>query len=211
MVPFSIKGKLGDSLRISSVQHKTTYAFVSTINIKKGKKMLIYLRTKVYVLDEIVLKTHNLTGILGIDTKSVPFNKKDSLLRRTMDFSNVDMKVKEADDYIDSRVRPLIVETLPNRFKGVGGTVKIPFKNSDAKLRRKLTKQTAFPNKILQELGGDFFFKNLKIPKEKYYHFITYCTYKSIRELYGKQKIMEIIKIFTQESKEYLKIIKEKD
>lgn len=208
---FRIKGIVGDSLRISSVQHKTTFAFVSNINLKKGKKMTIYLTSKVYVLDEITLKKHNLIGVLEIDKNKVPINKRDSLLRKTMDFSNVDMNVIEADDYIDKRVRPPIVETLPNQFVGVGGSVIIPFKNSDALLRKKLAKKTSFPNKILHELGENFFFKNLKIPKEKYAHFITFCMYKNVRELYEKQKILEVIALFTKESKAYLKIIQEKE
>jgi len=209
---FSIKGIVGDSLRISSVQHKTTIRFVTNINLKKGKKMMISLTYKVYTLDEIVLKKHNLTGILGIDNKKVPINKKDSLLRLTMDFSNINMKVKEADDYIDKRVRPPKVKTAHTIDGGFGGgaIAFIPFKNADAKLRKKLAKQTAFPNKILKELGANFFFKDLKIPKEKYINFITFCMYKNVRELYEKQKIMEVIKVFTQESKEYLKIIQEK-
>ena len=49
-----------------------------------------------------------------------------------MDFSKVNMKIVEGDDYIDSRVRPHIVNTDPTaRFAGVGATANITFKYSE--------------------------------------------------------------------------------
>ncbi|MEE9408562.1 MAG: hypothetical protein V3V28_10870 [Polaribacter sp.] len=199
----------GDSLRISSVQH-ITKKIVITKNNLKNKNITITLKANTYILDEFDLKRHNLTGRLGIDSKSVPTNKKDSLLSDVMDFSNINMKIVEADDYIDKRVRPQIVNTDPTKkFVGAGGFVSMPFKYSERlwALRKKLALNKAFPYKILSELGDSFFFDKLKIPVDNYFHFLEYCNPLGIENLHKEGKILELIKVLQTESISYLKII----
>ncbi|MFK8060837.1 MAG: hypothetical protein AB8B78_12195, partial [Polaribacter sp.] len=196
-------------IKISSIQHKTKTVSIKKYN-KKKKKIVVSLNSKIYSLDEFELKKHNLTGSLGIDSKVVPKSRKDSLLRDIMDFSDVNMKIVEGDDYIDKRVRPQINETDPTRnFAGAGSAVNMPFKYSERlwALRRKLAQKKAFPTKIMNELGEDFFFKKLKIPVEKYFHFLDYCNPLDIENLHQKGKQLEVIKILRQESVSYLKII----
>ena len=121
------------------------------------------------------------------------------------------MKIVEADDYIDKRVRPQINETDPTRaFAGAGTSVYIPFKHSERlwALRRNLAYKKSFPYKILSELGEKFFFDELKIPVEKYFHFLEYCNPLGIEKLYKKGKTLEVIKILRQEHVTYLDIIK---
>lgn len=199
----------GDSLQVSSIQHITKKLSINK-DIINRKKISIDLKSNTYVLDEFDLKRHNLTGKLGIDIKNVPTNKKDSLLRNLMDFSTVNMKIVEADDYTDKRVRPQVVNTIANSFSGVGGKANIPFKHSERlwTLRKKLNRQKAFPYKILSELGEKFFFEKLKIPVDNYFHFLEYCNPLGIENLHKENKILELIKIFQKESAEYLKIIK---
>jgi len=148
---------------------------------------------------------------LGIDIKDVPTNKKDSMLRNVMDFSKVNMKIVESDDYIDNRVRPQIVRTDPNMFfGGVGATLNVSFKYSKRlwALRKKLANQKAFPYKVLSELGEKFFFEKLKIPVDNYFHFLEYCNPLGVEKLHEENNILELIKIFEKESISYLKIIK---
>ncbi len=200
----------GDTLKLSSVQHISKKISI-TKTIIESKKIDIYLKSNIYILDEIELKRHNLSGSLGIDTKTVPTNKKDSLLRDVMDFSKINMKIVEADDYIDKRVRPQINETDPTaKFAGVGGKAIIPFKHSERlwALRRKLAQKKAFPYKILSELGDNFFFESLKIPIDKYFHFLEYCNPLGIEKLHEEGKLLEVIKILRTESIPYHKIIK---
>ena len=137
---FRIFVSRGDSLRISSVQH-ITQKIIITKTIIDQKTLKIELKSNTYVLDEFDLKRHYLTGRLGIDIKDVPRNRKDSMLRNVMDFSKVNMKIVESDDYIDQRVRPQIVKTDPTLFyQGAGATVSIAFKYSERlwALRKKL-------------------------------------------------------------------------
>jgi hypothetical protein len=153
-------------------------------------------------------------GILGADLKDVPRSKKDSLLRNVMDFS--DINFKEKDKTIDEieRVRPPIANTMEGAMPmaGSGAAVSIPFQGS-AKLwalRKDLAQKKAFPYKILSELGDKFFFDELKIPVDNYYHFLEYCNPLGIEDLHKNGKQLEVIKILREQSVSYLKIIEEK-
>ena len=206
---FRIFVKDGDSLRISSIQHITKFILIKRKDIN-NKVLNIKLAYNTVVLDTFELKRHNLSGRLGIDSKNVPNNKKDSLLRNLMDFSKIDMKVVAPDDHID-KMKPPIVNTDPTaRFAGAGGAFSMPFKDSERlwALRKKLARKKAFPYKILSELGEKFFFEKLKIPVDNYFHFLEYCNPLGIENLHKDKKILDIIKIFQSESKTYLEIIK---
>lgn len=206
---FRIFVKNGDSLRISSIQHITKFIVINKKDIH-SKSINIKLSYNTVVLDTFELKRHNLSGRLGVDSKSVPTNRKDSLLRNLMDFSKIDMKVVAPDDHID-KMKPPINNTDPTAaFAGAGGTAVIPFKDSERlwALRKALARKKAFPYKILSELGEKFFFEELKIPVQNYFHFLEYCNPLGIEELHKDRKVLDVIKIFQTESKSYLKIIK---
>ncbi|AUC84151.1 hypothetical protein CW731_02045 [Polaribacter sp. ALD11] len=199
----------GDSLRISSIQHITKFVIINKNNIH-NKSINVKLAYNTVVLDTFELKKHNLSGSLGIDSKSVPNNKKDSLLRNLMDFSEIEFgKLRFSIDEID-RSKPPIVNTVPNSFSGAGAGGTIPFKDSERlwALRKKLARKKAFPYKIMSELGEKFFFDELKIPMDKYFHFLEYCNPLGIETLHKDKKVLDIIKIFQTESKTYLQIIK---
>tara|TARA_B110001454_G_scaffold179972_1_gene173403 strand:+ start:788 stop:1582 length:795 start_codon:yes stop_codon:yes gene_type:complete len=204
---YGIFVSIGDSLQISSIQHITRTITVSKENIEK-KHLKIKLKPNTYVLEEFELKRNHLMGRLGVDVNAVPTDKKDSLLRNVMDFSNIDFKSKDFKiDEMDTS-KPPIVNTVPNSFSGAGGSAKIPFKDHESILRKELNRKKAVPHKILTELGEHFFIEELKIPKENYFHFLEYCNPLGIENLHKENKILELIKIFQKESVSYLKIIK---
>lgn len=206
---FKMLAALGDKVLVSSVQHFTDTVTISAHDLKV-ENILIRLRRKTYELDEVVVKNHNLKGVVDIDYKKTPKDRRAEALRMTMDFSNIDMTIVEPDDHIDKKVRPPIVNTDPNmNFFGAGAAIGFAFKHSERlwALRRKLARKASFPGKLLNELGEDFFFKELKIPVERYYHFLDYCSFKNIEELHKDGRIIEVIKILQEEQKEYLKII----
>ncbi len=209
---FRMYVSLGDSLRISSVQHDVAVSVITKYNLE-SKHFAIRLKRKTYVLDEIVLKKHNLTGSLTSDTKQTPEDKKEKALKNTMDFSKVDMNAHVADDHIDKNVRPEVVRTDPNLAfgMGAGGKFVMPFKYSERlwALRRQVSYQKKFPELLLEEFGEEFFFVDLKIPKEKYHHFLEFCNPLGIEHLYLQQKKLEVIKILKRESTAYHKILKE--
>ncbi|WP_298946901.1 carboxypeptidase-like regulatory domain-containing protein [uncultured Polaribacter sp.] len=206
---FRIFVKEGDSLRFSSVQHITKFVVVKKNNVLE-KLLKIKLKYRTIVLDSIVLKKHNLSGRLGIDTKDVPFNKKDSLLREVMNLSDVDMNVVGPIDEID-KAKPPLNNTDPTvNFAGAGASVTMAFKHSERlwALRKELARKKDFPYKIMSELGEKFFFEQLKIPVENYFHFLEYCNPLGIEKLHKEDKVLDIIKVFRRESKTYLEVIK---
>lgn len=208
---FRIFVSKGDTLSFSSIQHKLKKTVI-TAQILEDSEMTILLKSNTYTLDEFDLKRHNLMGRLGIDSKDVPREKRDSLLRNVMDFSNVDFTEKDLTiDEIES-TRPPIVNTMAGAMPmaGAGAAVVMPFKDSERlwTLRKKLAQKKAFPYKILSELGEKFFFDELKIPIDKYFHFLEYCNPLGIENLHKEDRILELIKILRTESVSYLKIVK---
>jgi len=204
---FNIYAKEGDTLQISSIQHVTHKIVINPKTIS-SRILKIKLNATTYVLDEFELKKHHLTGSIGIDLKEVPTDKRDSLLQKTLDFSKVDFKLVDTRIDANIRMKPPIVNTVPNSFGGGGGSASIPFKYKDLILRKELNRKKTVPNKILSELGEQFFFEELEIPKDNYFHFLDYCNPLGIESLHKEGKILELIKIFQKESVQYLKIIK---
>ena len=164
-----------------------------------------------YELDEVVLKTNDLDGFLSLDLKKTPEDKRAEALKKTMNFSNVNMKAIYNGDYIDQRVRPPMNNVDPTAmFAGAGGGVSIPVKFSERlwALRRNLDFKTNFPKKLLSEFGEPFFENDLGILPEKYYNFLEYCNPLGIEDLYRQNRKMEMIDILKRESVTYLEIIK---
>jgi hypothetical protein len=208
---FRIFVSKGDSLSVSSVQH-TPKIIIITERILEQKNIRVILKAATYTLAEFELKRHNLMGRLGIDTKDVPRNVQDSLLRNVMDFSNIDFSIEDFEiDAID-KARPTIVNTMAGAIPMIGGGAgaSIPFKGSERlwALRKDLAQKKAFPYKILSELGEKFFFDELKIPIDRYFHFLEYCNPLNIETLHKDGKLLEVIKILRTESLSYHKIIK---
>ncbi|APZ47651.1 hypothetical protein BW723_15735 [Polaribacter reichenbachii] len=200
----------GDTLRFSSVQHQSK-KIVITERIIDAKELNVKLKLTIYTLDEFDLKRHNLMGRLGVDLKDVPNNKKDSLLRSALDFSNIDFS--EVDPRIDANIRAKPPENNVDpisKFSGAGAAAVMPFKYSERlwALRKELARKKAFPYQILSELGEQFFFDQLKIPIENYFHFLEYCNPLGIEDLHKEGKTLELIKILRAESISYLKIEK---
>ena len=201
----------GDTLSVSSIQY-ISKKIVITEEILEKKELTILLKSNIYTLDEFDLKRHNLMGRLGVDTKDVPRNEKDSLLRNVMDFSIVDFSKKDFTVDEISKAKAPLVNTMAGAIPmaGAGAATVIPFKDSERlwALRKKLAQKKAFPYKILSELGEKFFFDELKIPLDKYFHFLEYCNPLGIEDMHKEGKLLEIIKILRRESVSYQKIIK---
>ncbi|MGJ8745894.1 hypothetical protein [Polaribacter sp.] len=210
---FAIQVSLGDSLHISSIQHRTKKIIISK-SILVNKSATFYLKSNTYILDEFELKRNNLIGILGIDSKRVPKNRKDSLLKDAMNFSNVDFSQKDSRIDANNRATPPIAVTVANQYSGlnIGNLVKIlnPFKKQKRiKFKEEdLNPNNTLPIQLLSELGDEFFFEKLKIPKENYLLFLEYCHLSELEELYKNNKILDLIEILQKESISYLKIIK---
>ena len=128
---YKIIVSVGDTLQFTSVQHKTVYRIVNDF-VYRSEILDVFLTSSTYELDEVVLKTNDLDGFLSLDLKKTPEDKRAEALKKTMNFSNVNMKAIYNGDYIDQRVRPPMNNVDPTAmFAGAGGGVSIPVKFSE--------------------------------------------------------------------------------
>ncbi|WP_272151476.1 carboxypeptidase-like regulatory domain-containing protein [Tenacibaculum aiptasiae] len=210
---FRILAKKKDSLQISFIGYATKIFTVSA-NDFGMLKTTIKLKKIDYELDEVVLKKHNLKGVLSIDSKQVPKDQGIVKSAKAVDFSMINFKesIILPIDVIDRSKAPNMrkVTDPTSKFAGVGGGFSSgPDKYSleKRKMRKRIAFKESFPKKLLSELSPNFFFKELKIPKDRYYHFLDYCNQLGIEKLYKNGKIFDVIKILKQESIPYLKSI----
>ncbi len=210
---FRILAKPNDSLKISFVGYKTKLIVVKPNHFWMQINSFIIER-KVIELDEVALKKHNLFGILSRDMKQTPEDIAIAKSKGALDFSKINFKqsiIKIIDDVERSKAPNIWKEVDPTaKFFGIGGrfntgSVKNAMKRK--KHRKEIQFKENFPKMLISEFGASFFFNDLKIPKEKYYHFLEYCNPLGIEELYKNGKKLELLKILQQESKTYLKVI----
>ena len=210
---FMIPVYKNDTLQITSLRHQTFFLII-TEKLFQKKSATIELKSRTYVLEEVSIKRHNLDGILGSDMKQTPEDVAIVKSKGALDFSMIDFDkpvIKTIDVMDRAKAPDMGKKTDPTRrFAGVGGGVPIPDGYSERKraLRKKITFKERFPNLLLSDFTPEFFFKELKIPKDKYYHFLEYCNPLGIEKLYKDKKMFEVIKILRRESKTYLEIIK---
>ena len=210
---YKIVVSVGDTLQFSSVQHKTIYRIVNDF-IYRSEVLDVFMISSRYELDEVVLKRNDLDGFLSLDLKKTPEDRRAEALKKTMNFSNVNMKVIYNGDYIDQRVRPPMNNVDPiAMFAGAGGGVVIPFKYSERlwALRRDVEFRNNFPNMLLSEFGETFFKNDLKIPMKKLYNFLEYCNPLGIEDLYKQNRKIELINVLKNESSTYLLLINDKE
>ncbi len=71
---FDIKAKANDTIYISHLGYQSIKLHI-TNDLLKGNELAIELHKKVEQLEEVVVKTHQLIGVLEIDIKNVPKDK----------------------------------------------------------------------------------------------------------------------------------------
>jgi hypothetical protein len=203
---FNIPVKKGDWLQISNIQ------FISKkIKIKKGnlteRILLIYLMPVRNILDEAILKK-KMKGILSLDRKDKEKDTLPKIDQEYYNFSNMDFSNVKVD-----KNKPKSAQYLTDPIAKTAGlppvSIGIPDGALEAKKarRRDINFKEKLPKKLLQLFGEPFFFDNLKIPKDNYYHFLQYCNPLGIERLFKNKKHLEILKILLKESKSYLLLL----
>ena len=212
---FNIPVKNGDWIQISNIQFRTKKIKLKKGNINEGF-LSIYLIPVTNLLEEAVLKK-KLKGDLISDMLK---NKKDTIREKMNSIlayiksipheEIMNMKIG-ADERHLKKPRNAQLSTDPvAKFAGLPPeTIGIPDYYLLAKraLKKELNFKESFPNKLKQLFGEQFFFVKLKIPKERYYHFLQYCNPLGIERLFKDEKHMELLTLFLKEGPLYLKLI----
>lgn len=210
---YKIVVSIGDTVQFTSVNHQAVVRVVNRL-VYTSEVLNIFMPIKTEELEEFELRRNDLDGYLSLDRKKTPVDRKGEALKKTMDFSGVDMRVRYDGDFIDQNVRPPQAVVDPTAlFVGAGAQAVIPFKYSQRlwAMRRDVEFRASFPQMLISEFGETFFYNNLKIPKERFYHFLEYCNPLGIENLYKQNRKIEMINILRKQSKSYLKLIEEED
>ena len=217
---YRIVVSLGDTLRFSSVEYETVKKTI-TDRIYFSKKLNLVLKNKNYVLKEIVVKKHDLTGNLSIDRKKVP---EDTIATMGKNLSNLidDISKKSQKGILNkpSKKDSKLAEeskrnTDPTKsFNGldlgtiVGGLISLIPKKKNKKKSKKQS-ILLLKNSLLSDFGYDFF-EQLKIPEEKITAFLYYCSKFNIEEIYEQGNKLNLVKLLEDKSRLFLIQLKEK-
>lgn len=204
---FTLMAKHGDWIQISNIQFRP-----KKIRLKKGtlteQFLSVYLIPLTNILEEVVIKK-KLRGILTLDRRD---KEKDTLPKFDKDyynFSKMDISIKKIKNLQDkSNAQYHTDPTMKNVAVSIV-SVGIPDNASKKKQARmkELNFKEDLPNKLKKLFGAHFFFVKLKIPKDKYYHFLDYCSQFEIAQLFKDQKHLEILKVLLKQSKSYLLVL----
>ena len=199
---FTINVKDNDTLQVSHLNFHTK-RFVFSERHEVLENWNIYMDELTNELDTVQIKSHDLTGMISTDSRTAGrVVNKDSIAQMYRDLAYQ----KSNKSFGRDLEKPPLVIVDPTGGPSVGSSVGIGFRFKDLELRNSLKAKTDFPTKLISDLSLKYFTETLKIPEEKVHHFITYCQFKNIRQLYAQNKVIKVIEILEQESIEYLKI-----
>lgn len=209
---FSINVSLGDKLQVTSVAHIPKDIIVANITLKQ-KKLDITLHINSIVLEEIRLRNRKVIGTLEIDAKMAPKDSMNQIARSivldimSMDINEILNMPIGADE---AHLKKVPAPNPIKGFAGVGSGASLDnwYVEKQRKKKKRLRERSKFPKKVINHFGRYFFEKQLKIPKDKIYHFIDYCTNEKLELLFKKKDYFKMIRIFQEESVGYHKLIK---
>ena len=214
---YKIAVKLNDSLLISSIQYESQLLIIKKEQLQ-NRTISIDLEIKINELDEIILKEHNLSGNLIIDSKllkdSISAGKK---MKDQIMLMDLDKPVVLDNDAIENE-KPPDASKLTNPNIPVGGDLiklfrpllkevsKIGQTKRELKNKKRIYNLNASkaPESIREELGDLFFTDRLNIQIEQIGDFILYCKPKGIVELYMKNNKLQMIALLIDESKIFM-------
>ncbi len=208
---FTIKAKVGDWIQVTNIQYQVKKIRITT-GVIKEHFLRVFLFPAINLLDEVEVKK-KMKGHLALDRIG---NKKDSIEEKmkslldiimAMGYANImNMGIGNDERHLQ---KPSVTPGILPGLKGVGGSATIPYADLKKKRanRKKINFKEQFPENLKNLFGEHFFFVQLKIPKEKYYHFLAYCNPLGIEELYKNKKHLDILKILLKESKSYLLLV----
>lgn len=207
---FIIKAKLGDSLLISTIQHKPRKLRISG-EIINGKSLRIYLALNRIELEEVVVPDNDLSGSLSVDAKrrkKTRSEKKKSQMQQMLEnapksskfISGYGEKPNERGtaDIISKQVDPT------RKFQGLGFGIKLGKSRNKKKARvRRLEKEYKLYNQVIQLVGSEFF-QQLNITESLTTHFLSKQNKEELKKYIAKNEILDLMEFLTKRSFPYL-------
>ena len=201
---FKISVRLKDTLSISHIEY-TNRKLIVTNQILNRSYSIFYLEVMTNYLETVVLKNHNLSGLLLTDAKNI---STDSILKASHFIEEMMRvaKLPSKNTELFNREASYVNDVDPISMNGAGTSIGIPMRDKANELRRELRRKKNTPERIIADFGKNYFTKKLKIPEDKIFNFLTYCDYRNIFNLYNNNEIIKVLNILTIESASFNKI-----
>lgn len=190
---FSIFVSKGDTLFFSALQYKTKKLIITSQHLQE-ELLIIKLEEAINHLDEVVIRSHNLSGDISKDIKAIPTYENQLPLWSAADLKNA------LGYYSPDGQSNVTNNTLKNQ-NGFGGKITIPrlFKK---KKMPKLISPTF--SKVLKWFDKDFFLTELKIPESEFYNFWDYLNEETaVVRLIALEDPLKLLDFLTHHSKIY--------
>ena len=163
---FEIRVRLGDSLRLSSVQHITKIIYISKATFIR-KEIAVRLLIETTVLEAFELKKHDLSGRLGIDVKKV--TKENKISAVTLGLPNAGRKkLKKVDREIYTATTSSGGISLDHIINTLSGRIKMLRK------KKQIVEEDIDVQILLKQYNYDLE-KNFNIKKEATTRFLYFC------------------------------------
>ena len=186
---FEILANKGDVIIASHLNFEYKEYAITNDDIK-SKKINIYLNSKTYLLDEVVLKKKK--GIFDID-KDILINNAPIVNAKTLKLPYANSKKPKEDKTLKIESGLSIgIEGLVNALNG---------KNKQKKLLKKLKFEDKNLLRIRKHFTDGFFVQQLKIKEENINLFLENCISGGIINLYNKDKLLELTSVLIDNSK----------
>ena len=186
---FEILATKGDILIISHLNFEYKEHVITTDNLK-SEQVKIYLDSKTYILDEVVLKKKK--GIFEID-KDILIYKGPLVNAHTLKLPYAKKKIVKNEKKI--AIKSGVAVDLDGFLNALNGNTK------QKKILRNLKIEDENLVKIRKHFTDGFFIYQLKITKENINPFLEFCITKGIINLYRKDKFLELTTILLDNSK----------
>lgn len=192
---FNILVKENDTLLFTSIQIENKKIIINKKHLK-SLQLFIKLKVDINQLDEVIIKKNNLTGSMYQDIKNTKL--KNHVDAFTLKLPNVGKKPTTEIGFIKLRY---------GQYSGIVGSLYGWISGEKKKLKKieQLVTEDFYIKKINNFIKTPFFVNELKIPKDKIFHFLEFCKPKGIINLYKEKKLTKLIEILEKESKLYLK------
>ena len=169
---FSIGAQPSDTLLFSAV-HIKLQALVLDSLVMAQPEINVYIEHAVNELQEVVVKPHKLTGILGDDVRAAP--------PPPINFSDVGIPGYEGERrekirysstgnlILSALLLPMMPLDIEGMYKQISGY------NRRLKESRKLSKQLQVVNRMIDFYGTDFLQREFTLREEEVYAFVLAC------------------------------------
>ncbi|WP_442266365.1 hypothetical protein ACSIGC_01225 [Tenacibaculum sp. ZS6-P6] len=194
---FVLPVKLGDELKITSIQHEEENLIIANVIIK-NKRLELVLILKDYLLEEVEVKKTYLSGTIGTDAKIIK-KSEEQLLMEKLGFNPFPKKIPQIDREIftaSSSAGPVPLDLIINTLSG---------RIAKLKKKKKLLENEQKMDAI-EKTHKMYIIHQLKIDSTDLSRFIYFCHLDSDFKKISKSNEFGMIEFLQKQAKLFKKL-----